>query len=312
MGFAPEALTPRRLPRRPPAALAAAPRLPRRDRPGAARGLRPGAPGRARARPRLRRRRRRRSASPRRVPGLELHGLELQPAYAALARRNAAANGLPLAVHEGDLRRPPRGAAAARLRPGARQPAVPRRRGHRRRRTPGRDLAHREGEAALADWIDAGLRRLVPGGRLALVHRPERLGGDARRARRPRRRRSRSCRSPRAPARRRRGCCCGRARARGAADASASLNLPRRKFARSRRRAAILPTVQQTAARHGGAVAGRTREWYWRVEQPECQRLRRDDGRSDERRRRLPGHGDAADPGGRRGGEDAVGRPARR
>ena len=41
---------------------------------------------------------------------------------------------------------------------------------------PGRDRAHREGEATLADWIDAGLRRLLPGGRLVLVHRTARLG----------------------------------------------------------------------------------------------------------------------------------------
>ena len=40
---------------------------------------------------------------------------------------------------------------------------------------PGRDRALREGEATLADWIDAGLRRLVPGGTLVLVHRPDRL-----------------------------------------------------------------------------------------------------------------------------------------
>jgi tRNA1(Val) A37 N6-methylase TrmN6 len=40
----------------------------------------------------------------------------------------------------------------------------------------GRDAAHREGEAALGDWIDASLRRLASGGRLALIHRPERLG----------------------------------------------------------------------------------------------------------------------------------------
>ena len=43
----------------------------------------------------------------RRVDGLDLHGLELQPAYAALARRNAAENGVALAVHEGDVTRPP-------------------------------------------------------------------------------------------------------------------------------------------------------------------------------------------------------------
>jgi tRNA1(Val) A37 N6-methylase TrmN6 len=109
-----------------------------------------------------------------RVPGLELHGLELQPDYAALARRNAAENGAALTVHEGDLRRPP---AALRIafdhvlaNPPFHSPAAP------AAVDPGRDRAHREGEAGLADWIAAGLHRLVPGGRLALIHRPERLG----------------------------------------------------------------------------------------------------------------------------------------
>jgi hypothetical protein len=41
---------------------------------------------------------------------------------------------------------------------------------------PGRDLAHREREAALGDWIAAGLRRLAPGGRLVMIQRTERLG----------------------------------------------------------------------------------------------------------------------------------------
>jgi tRNA1Val (adenine37-N6)-methyltransferase len=109
----------------------------------------------------------------RRVPGLDLHGLELQPAYAELARRNAAENGLPLEVHEGDLRRMP--PALRRLgfdhvlanppfHPASASPAP----------DPGRDLAHREA-APLAAWIDAGLRRLRPGGRLALIHRAARL-----------------------------------------------------------------------------------------------------------------------------------------
>ena len=39
----------------------------------------------------------------RRVPGLELHGVEIQPDYAELARRNAAENGLALRVHVGDV-----------------------------------------------------------------------------------------------------------------------------------------------------------------------------------------------------------------
>jgi tRNA1Val (adenine37-N6)-methyltransferase len=110
-----------------------------------------------------------------RVGGLDLHGLELQPEYAALARRNAAENRLALTVHDGDLRRPPPTLRALAFDhvlanppfhpPGASGAA-----------DPGRDAAHREGEAGLADWIDAGLRRLRPGGRLVLIHRTARLG----------------------------------------------------------------------------------------------------------------------------------------
>lgn len=42
-----------------------------------------------------------------RVPDLRLAGLELQPAYAELARRNAARNGIALELAEGDLRQMP-------------------------------------------------------------------------------------------------------------------------------------------------------------------------------------------------------------
>jgi tRNA1(Val) A37 N6-methylase TrmN6 len=111
----------------------------------------------------------------RRVPGIALHGLELQPDYAALARRNAAENAIAMTVHEGDLRAPP--AALRRLafdhviaNPPYHPAAAP------GAADPGRDLAHREGEAVLGDWIAAGLRRLRPGGRLVLIHRTERLG----------------------------------------------------------------------------------------------------------------------------------------
>ncbi|RMF39062.1 MAG: methyltransferase domain-containing protein [Alphaproteobacteria bacterium] len=110
-----------------------------------------------------------------RVPGLELHGLELQPAYAELARRNAAANDLSLTVHEGDVAAMP---AALRARvfdhvilnppffpAGSASPAA----------DPGRDLSRRDGTAGLAVWIDAGLRRLRPGGVLTLIQRIESL-----------------------------------------------------------------------------------------------------------------------------------------
>ena len=43
-----------------------------------------------------------------RVPGLQLAGLELQAAYATLARRNAAENGIDMQVEEGDLASMPR------------------------------------------------------------------------------------------------------------------------------------------------------------------------------------------------------------
>jgi tRNA1(Val) A37 N6-methylase TrmN6 len=108
-----------------------------------------------------------------RVPGLDLHGLELQPCYAALARRNAAENGVALTVHEGDLRDPPPALRLAfdhvLVNPPF-HPAVA-----SGSADPGRDRAHRE-EAGLDDWIGAGLRRLVPGGRLVLIHRTARLG----------------------------------------------------------------------------------------------------------------------------------------
>lgn len=108
-----------------------------------------------------------------RVPGLDLHGLEIQPAYADLARRNAAAAGVALTVHEGDVARPP---AALRetpfdlvlTNPPWFPPETP------RPGDPGRGRAHVEG-APVADWIAAALRRLRTGGRLAVVHRVEAL-----------------------------------------------------------------------------------------------------------------------------------------
>jgi tRNA1Val (adenine37-N6)-methyltransferase len=110
-----------------------------------------------------------------RVPGLDLHGLEIQPDYADLARRNAGLNEIGFAVHEGNLRRPP---AALRALSFDWVLANPPFHGPAAAAAPdaGRDMALREGAAGISDWIDAGLRRLAPGGGLALVHRPDRLG----------------------------------------------------------------------------------------------------------------------------------------
>ncbi|TPE48857.1 tRNA1(Val) (adenine(37)-N6)-methyltransferase [Amaricoccus solimangrovi] len=111
-----------------------------------------------------------------RVPGIELRGLETQPAYAALARENARANGIALTVHEGDLRRPPPELRALVFDHVIANPPFYPRGAATAPRDPGRETAHVE-EATLGDWISAGLRRLRDGGWLTLIHRAERLGG---------------------------------------------------------------------------------------------------------------------------------------
>jgi tRNA1(Val) A37 N6-methylase TrmN6 len=113
-----------------------------------------------------------------RVPGLELHGLEVQADYLALARVNAALNGVAAHLHEGDVAAPPQALKALGFDHVMMNPPYyaadftgsP---------LPGRDRAHREarvGEAGggLAAWLKAGLARLRPGGWLTVIHRAER------------------------------------------------------------------------------------------------------------------------------------------
>lgn len=108
-----------------------------------------------------------------RVPGLVLHGVEVQAEYAVLARRNATENGAALSVTQADLRALP---AALRNRGfdhvianppyyAAHGPAA---------QDAGRDRALRE-DTPLADWLDVGLRRLRDGGYLTVIHLTERL-----------------------------------------------------------------------------------------------------------------------------------------
>jgi tRNA1(Val) A37 N6-methylase TrmN6 len=109
-----------------------------------------------------------------RVPGLELHGLEIQPAYLALAEQNAQLNRTTISLHAGDVAAPPRAlrqlafdhvmlnppyhAESAVASPEA-----------------GRDRAHREDGASLGDWIAAAFARLKPKGWLTIIHRAERV-----------------------------------------------------------------------------------------------------------------------------------------
>lgn len=108
----------------------------------------------------------------RRVEGLRLDGIERQALYADLARRNAAENGLAATVTGADLT-----ALPAELRRGfdhviANPPYY--RPGSPAARDQGRDAALRE-ETPLSDWIEAGLKRVKPGGYLTMIHLAERL-----------------------------------------------------------------------------------------------------------------------------------------
>ncbi len=110
-----------------------------------------------------------------RVPGIELHGLEIQAHYAELARRNGPENGIALRVHEGDLRAPPAELRALTFHHVLMNPPFHRADAATGARDAGRDTAHREEGADLAAWIAAGLRRLRPGGSVTVIHRMERL-----------------------------------------------------------------------------------------------------------------------------------------
>ncbi len=107
-----------------------------------------------------------------RVPGLHLAGLEVQPDYALLARRNADRNGMAMEVVEGDLRMMP-----AVLRRDfdhviCNPPFYPA--GGTPSPVPPRALAMQVEGVPLSTWVQVAARRLCPGGWLTLI-----AGADA-------------------------------------------------------------------------------------------------------------------------------------
>ena len=106
-----------------------------------------------------------------RVPGLELHGLEIQADYADIARTNAALNGTPFEVHDGDIQTMPtalraRVFDAVMTNPpwyrGDETPSI----------DPGRNTARRT-DLGMALWVAAALSRTRPGGHVVLIQRAE-------------------------------------------------------------------------------------------------------------------------------------------
>jgi tRNA1(Val) A37 N6-methylase TrmN6 len=108
-----------------------------------------------------------------RVPGVALSGLEREADYAALARENAALNGIAAKIVQGDVAAMPavlraRAFDHAMMNPPFHPASAP------EAGTALRDRARRA-DTPLAVWIAAALARLRPRGRLALIHRAEAL-----------------------------------------------------------------------------------------------------------------------------------------
>ncbi|MDA7428245.1 methyltransferase domain-containing protein [Primorskyibacter aestuariivivens] len=109
-----------------------------------------------------------------RVAGLELHGVELQPEYAALARENARRNGMAAEITDADIScLPPalRGRSFDHVI--ANPPYFDRDTGHA---SPDGPRETGRGEALpLGDWVQVAAKRLRPGGHASFIQRIERL-----------------------------------------------------------------------------------------------------------------------------------------
>lgn len=102
----------------------------------------------------------------RRVPDLRLAGLEVQPDYAALARRNAVENGIAMRVEVGDLADMPKALRVDFDHVIANPPYYPK--GGTPSPNAGRATALQI-DTPLGDWVQAASRRLAPGGWLTLI-----------------------------------------------------------------------------------------------------------------------------------------------
>lgn len=109
-----------------------------------------------------------------RVAGLTLSGVEVQPAYGDLARRNATRNGIAMEVTCADLSALPSDLRQKRFDHVIANP--PYFDATRRSQSPdaGRETALAE-ETPLALWIDVMARRLAPKGYAHVIHRTERF-----------------------------------------------------------------------------------------------------------------------------------------
>ncbi|MBJ3761342.1 methyltransferase [Maribius pontilimi] len=109
-----------------------------------------------------------------RVPSLDLTGVELQPAYADLARTNAAANKFSAKILTADLTDLPPDIRQRRFDHVIANPPYYRPQTGTSPAATDRAIAHREA-TPLAEWVATGARRLKPRGTLSVIQRADRL-----------------------------------------------------------------------------------------------------------------------------------------
>jgi len=109
-----------------------------------------------------------------RVPGLSLTGVELQPGYADLARRNAVENATDLSVVCTDLKALPQALRQVQFDHILANPPYYRDGTHSPARDAGRATALSE-QTPLDDWIKVAAQRLTPKGNLHMIQRTDRM-----------------------------------------------------------------------------------------------------------------------------------------
>lgn len=110
-----------------------------------------------------------------RVPGLVLHGVELQKAYKNLAIRNVQENNLSIDITCADIMDLPSNLREMSFDQVMANPPFYDSGAHTNPQDGGKVTAHMERLTCLNDWIDVGLRRLKPRGYFTIIHRVERL-----------------------------------------------------------------------------------------------------------------------------------------
>jgi tRNA1(Val) A37 N6-methylase TrmN6 len=112
-----------------------------------------------------------------RQPQAQATGLEIQPALAALARCNAAANGVEdrFEVVEGDIASPPAGLLAGRFDHVMTNPPFARDDSGHPSPDAGKATATVEGPGGLAAWIAFAIKMVRSGGTVTVIHQASRL-----------------------------------------------------------------------------------------------------------------------------------------